>query len=67
MPFLDKEGLAHFWNHVVARLNNKVEREELVELENTLRAEIGGNTAITDTKIDEICGAAIYSSSEVEL
>lgn len=21
MPFLDKAGLAHFWNHIVARLN----------------------------------------------
>lgn len=28
MPFLDKEGLAYLWNHVVARLNGKVEKTE---------------------------------------
>lgn len=30
MPFLDKTGLAHLWNQIIARLNGKVEREELL-------------------------------------
>lgn len=33
MPFLDKDGLAHFWNQIIARLNGKVEKEELDNLE----------------------------------
>lgn len=40
MPFLDETGLAHFWNHIVAKLGKKVERDELYELETTLREEI---------------------------
>ena len=30
MPFLDKTGLVHLWNQIIARLNGKVEREELL-------------------------------------
>jgi hypothetical protein len=40
MPFLDETGLAHSWNHIVAKLGKKVERDELYELETTLREEI---------------------------
>ena len=40
MPFLDKEGLARFWNHVVARLNGKVEQEEFNEAIERLSASI---------------------------
>lgn len=25
MPFLDKEGLAHFWNQIIARLNTLID------------------------------------------
>ena len=28
MSFLDKEGLIHLWNQIIARLNGKIEREE---------------------------------------
>ena len=28
MSFLDKEGLIHLWNQIIARLNGKVERAE---------------------------------------
>lgn len=29
MPFLDKNGLAHLWNHIIARLNGKADKEDL--------------------------------------
>lgn len=40
MPFLDKTGLAHLWNQIIARLNGKASVEDLTALEDTLRAEI---------------------------
>lgn len=27
MPFLDKTGLAHLWEHIIARLNTKIDIE----------------------------------------
>ena len=49
MPFLDKEGLAYFWQQIVARLNGKVEREELDELDSSLTEKLnyGGKPIIT--------------------
>jgi hypothetical protein len=40
MPFLDKTGLAHLWNHIVARLNGKAEKSDLDNLEASLTEQI---------------------------
>ena len=40
MPFLDKTGLAHFWNQIIARLNGKAEKSELDSLEESLTEQI---------------------------
>ena len=32
MSFLTKEGLAYFWNHIIARLNGKAEKSDLAGL-----------------------------------
>lgn len=32
MPFLDKDGLIHLWNQIIARLNDKANRSEVNEL-----------------------------------
>lgn len=29
MPFLDKAGLAHLWDHIIAKLNTKADKEDL--------------------------------------
>lgn len=50
MPFLDNAGLAYFWNQIMARLNLKVEKEELNNLEAELRQEI--DEAITGGEVD---------------
>lgn len=31
MPFLDKTGLAHLWDHIIARLNTKADKAELMQ------------------------------------
>jgi hypothetical protein len=31
MPFLDKTGLAHLWEHIVARLNTKADKAEIMQ------------------------------------
>ena len=53
MPFLDKDGLAHFWNHIVTRLDTKIEKSELNELEDTLRSEIDDAIASVDKELYE--------------
>ena len=40
MPFLDKTGLAHLWNQIIARLNGKAEKSELDNLEESLTEQI---------------------------
>lgn len=37
LPFLDEEGLAQLWQHIIARLNNTASDEELAMLEASLR------------------------------
>ena len=60
MPFLDKAGLAHLWNHIVARLNGKAEQEALDELEASLTERIDNidfspyeTTTDAQSKLDE--------------
>ena len=37
MPFLDKAGLAHLWDHIIAKLNTKADKNaKLSEFENDL-------------------------------
>jgi hypothetical protein len=39
MPFLDKAGLAHLWDHIIAKLNTKADKTaKLSEFENDLEA-----------------------------
>lgn len=42
LPFLDEEGLAQLWLHVIARLNKTASDEELAMLEASLRSALSG-------------------------
>ena len=50
--FLDKEGLTHLWNQIIARLNGKISQEDLDNL-------------ISVEDIDTICGGSIQHAEDV--
>lgn len=68
MPFLDKTGLAHLWNHIVARLNGKVEREELDAKadKSTTLSGYGITNAYTKTETDTKIQSAVSSAGHLK-
>jgi hypothetical protein len=68
MPFLDKTGLAHLWNHIVARLNSKVEREELDAKadKSTTLSGYGITNAYTKTETDTKIQSAVSSAGHLK-
>lgn len=75
MAFLNERGLQKLWSHILLKIQaSKTPIDNtLTQTEQAADAKAVGDkitelsTAITQDKIDEICGSTVYSGTEVEL
>ena len=71
MNFLDENGLGRLWAQIILKLNSKVPDGGTIG-QVLKKTETGTEwadvpTAITDAKIDEICGTTILFAEDVVL